>query len=149
MVPPLWLHCRIDLLWFFLPSWRLKISILILSLFHKSQILKCITYSCLVKTCTHLSSGSLQLPQSQHCAIIEDLDLFHALFFVNCGLNRNLWDFKKWCTLSLGLHKTVCSLMFSNKSLTPSQNSCIYIEAKLHTGWLYQISSKFLALSYL
>ena len=37
----------------------------------------------------------------------------------------------------LWLHDAVCSLMFSNKPLRLSQNSCIYTKIRLHTGGLH------------
>ncbi|MED6243037.1 hypothetical protein ATANTOWER_013959 [Ataeniobius toweri] len=37
----------------------------------------------------------------------------------------------------LGLHDAICSLMFSNKPVRPSQNIWIYTEIELHTGGIY------------
>ena len=37
----------------------------------------------------------------------------------------------------LGLHDAICSLVYSNKPLKPSQNSCIHTETKLPTAGLY------------
>ncbi|MED6276860.1 hypothetical protein CHARACLAT_007254 [Characodon lateralis] len=46
----------------------------------------------------------------------------------------------------LGLHDVVSSLMFPDKPLRPSQNSCIYPESKLHSGGLLKLVGGWLIL---
>ena len=81
---------------------------------------------------------SMIMPYSIHFGLIGLSGLWDFFFFNNLILLYSSQQLYPELSGELpGLHDAVCSAMFSDKPLRPSQNRCIYTEIILHTWTLF------------